>query len=112
MLLNRAYPLQIGNLGVARGIHHIERIDRRAGLGVNSKKRDQNVLTIETAEHIIKQTDTVRDLKFNQGVSRMRFVVDRDSRGKFNANGRAKTRALRLFDRWHKIEGFVLECAA
>src|SRR2546423_11015911 len=112
MLLNCAYPLQIGNLRAAGGIHHIERVDRCAGLSVNSKKRDQNILAIKAAEHIIKQSDTVRGLKFNQGVSRMRLVVDRDPRGKFNANGRAKARALRLFDRWHEIEAFVLECAA
>src|SRR6266550_5183744 len=112
MLLDRPYPLQIGNLCVTEGIHRIERIDCRAGLGINSKKRDQDILAIKAAEHIIKQSDTVRGLKFNQGVSRMRLVVDRDPRGKFNADGRAKARALRLFDRWHEIEAFVLECAA
>src|SRR5436190_461005 len=92
--------------------HHIEGVDRCAGLSVNSKKRDQNILAIKTAERIIKQSDTVRGLKFNQRVSRMRLVVDRDARGKFNADGQANAQELRFFDRWHKIEAFVLECAA
>ena len=39
----------------------------------------------------------------------MRFVVDGDARGKFNADGRAKARALGFFNRWAKIEGLVLE---
>src|SRR5438477_10283392 len=112
MLLDRPYPLQIGNLCVTESIHRIKRIDRRAGLGTNSKKRDQDILAIKAAEHIIKQSDTVRGLKFNQRVSRMRFVVDGDARGKFNADGRAKARALCFFDRRHKIKAFVLECAA
>src|SRR5216684_4214446 len=110
MLLNRPYPLQIGNFRVTEGVYRVERVDRRTGLGINSKKRDQDILAVKTAKHIIKQSDTVRGLKFNQCVSRVRFVVDGDARGKFNAHGRAKARALRFLDRWAKIEGLVLEC--
>src|SRR5215471_1772804 len=111
MLLNRPYPLQICNFPVTDGIHRIQRIDRRTGLGINSKKRDQDILAIKAAKHIIKQSDTVRGLKFNQCVNRVRFIVDGDAHWKFNADGRAKARALRFFDRWAKIEGLVLECS-
>src|SRR5437762_7414978 len=112
MLLNDPNPLRIGDLGMAGAVHHIECVDRRASLGINSRKRHQNIFAIEAAQYIVKQTDAVRCLKLNERVSRMRFVVDRDASWKFNSYRGTTARALRFFDRWDEIEALVLECSA
>src|SRR5512132_622926 len=112
MLLNDPDPLRIGDLGMAGAVHHIERVDRRASLCVNSRKRHQNIFAIKTTQHIIKQTDPVRGLKLNERVSRMRLVVDRDASRKFNSDRGATARALRFFDRWDEVKALVLECSA
>ena len=96
---------------MAGAVHHVQCVDRRASLGVNSRKRHQNIFAIETAQHIIKQTDPVRGLKLNERVSRMRFVVDRDASRKVNSHRGTMARALRFFDRWNKVEALVLECS-
>src|SRR5215510_8364667 len=111
MLLNDSDPLRIGDLRMAGVIHHVQCIDRRASLGVNSKKRHQDVFAIEAAQHIIKQTNPVGGLKLNQRVSRMRLVVDGYASWKFNSHRGPTKRPLRLFDRCHEIEALVLECS-
>src|SRR6266513_1955467 len=112
MLLNDPNPLRIGDLGMAGAVHHVECVDRRASLGINSRKRHQNIFAIEAAKYIVKQTDAVRCLKLNERVSRMRFVVDRDASRKFNSRRGATARALRFLDRWDEVEALILECSA
>src|SRR6266480_4750739 len=112
MLLNDPNPLRIGDLGMAGAVHHIECVDRRASLGVNSRKRYQDIFAIKAAEDIVKQTNAIRGLKLNERVGRMRFVVDRDASGKFNSHRGATARALRFFDGWDEVKAFVLECSA
>ena len=112
MLLNDPNPLRISDLGMAGAVHHVECVDRRASLCVNSRKRHQDIFAIEAAEDIVKQTDAVRGLKLNQRVSRMRFVVDRDASRKFNSHRGATARALRFFDGWDEVKALVLECSA
>lgn len=109
MLLNDPNPLRIGDLGMAGPVHHVQCVDRRASLGVNSRKRYQDIFAIEAAEDIVKQTDAVRGLKLNERVSGMRLVVDRDASGKFNSRCSATARALRFFDGWDKVKALVLE---
>src|SRR6266568_3442688 len=112
MLLNGPNPLRIGDLGMARAVHHVECVDRRASLCVNSRKRHQDIFAIEAAEDVVKQTDPVRGLKLNERVSRMRLVVDRDASRKFNSHRGATARALRFFNGWDEVEALVLECSA
>src|SRR5205814_3599007 len=112
MLLNDPNPLRIGDLGMAGAVHNVECVDRRASLGINSRKRHQNIFAIEAAKYIVKQTDAVGCLKLNERVSRMRFVVDRDASRKFNSNSGAAVRALRFLDRREEVEELVLECSA
>ena len=112
ILLNNPDTLRIGDLGMAGAVHHVQCVDRRACLGINSRKRHQDIFAIEAAQHIVKQTNTVRGLKLNERVSRMRFVVDRDASRKFNSLCGATARALRFFDRWEEVEALVFECSA
>ena len=112
MLLNDPDPLRIGDLGMAGAVHYVQCVDRRASLGVNPRKRHQNIFAVEAAEDIVKQTDAIRGLKLNERVSRMRLVVDCDASRKFNSHGGASARALRFFDGWNEIKAFVLECPA
>src|SRR6266700_1000777 len=97
---------------MAGAVYHVECVDRRACLCVNSRKRYQDIFAIEAAYDIVKQTDAVRGLKLNERVSRMRLVVDRDASRKFNSHRGATARALRFFDGWDKVEALVLECSA
>ena len=110
MLLNDPNPLGIGDLGMAGAVHHVQCIDRRASLCINSRKRHQDIFAIEAAEDIIKQTDAVRGLKLNQRISRMRLVVDRDAGREFNSHSGATARALRLFDGCSEVKALVREC--
>src|SRR6476620_7505443 len=112
MLLNDPNPLRIGNLGMARAVHHVQFVDRRASLGVNSRKRYYDIFAIQAAKDIVKQTDPVGGLKFDERVSRMRVVVDCDSSRKFNSHRGARARALRFFDGWCEVKALALECAA
>src|SRR4030095_13063663 len=112
ILLNDPDPLRVGDLRMAGAIHHVQCVDRRASLGVNSRKSHQNIFALETAQHIIKQTDPVRGLNLNERVSRMRFVVDRDASRKVNSHRGTMARVLRFFDRWNEVEALVLECSA
>ena len=112
MLLKDPDPMQISDLGMGGAVHHVECVDRRASLGVNSRKRHQDIFAIETAQYIIKQTDSVWRLKLHECVSRMRFVVDGDASWKFNSHRGTTARALRFFDGWDEVEALVLECSA
>src|ERR687891_263724 len=109
MLLKDPDPLGIGDLRMGGTVHRIECVDRRASLGVNSRKRHQDIFAIETAKDIVKQTDAVRGLKLNERVRWMRLVVDRDASWKFDSHRGATGRALRFFDGWDEIEALVLE---
>src|SRR5262249_32940098 len=112
MLLNDPNPLRIGDLGMAGAVHHVQCVDRRACLGVNSRKRYQDIFAIEAAEDVVKEADTVRGLNLNKRVSRMRLVVDRDASRKFNSYSGVTARALRFFDGWDEVKTLVLECSA
>ena len=109
MLLNRPDAVGIRDLGMSGAVHHIQRIDGRASLGVNTRKRDQNIFAIETAQDVVKQTDPVGGLNLNKRVRRMRLVVDGNARRKFNRWREMTALALRLFDQWQKIEALVFE---
>src|SRR4029453_5626782 len=97
---------------MAGAVYHVECVDRRASLGVNSRKRHQNIFAIEATQHIIKQTDPVRGLKLNERVRRMRFIVECDTSRKFNSHRSRTARALRFFDWWAEVEGLGLEGSA
>src|SRR4029077_4991965 len=112
MLLNDPYSLRIGDLGMAGAVHHVQCVDRRASLGINSRKRHQNIFAIEATQHIIKQTDPVRGLKLNERVRRLRFIIERDASRKFNSHRSRTARALRFFDGWGEVKALVLECSA
>src|SRR5437667_6241038 len=109
MLLNRPDAVGIRDLGMSGAVNHIQRIDGRASLGVNTRKRDQNIFAIETAQDVVKQTDPVGGLNLNKRVRRMRLVVDGNARRKFNRWREMTALALRLFDQWQKIEALVFE---
>src|SRR3954452_14494453 len=109
MLLNDPNPLRIGDLGMAGAVHNVECVDRRTSLGLNSRKRHQNIFEIEAAKYIVKQSDAVRCLKLNERVSQMRFVVDRDASRKFNSHSGAAAQAPRFFNGWEQVEALVLE---
>jgi len=112
MLLDDPNPLRIGDLGMARAVHHVQCVDRRASLGVNSRKRYYDIFAIEAAKDIVKQTDAIRGLKLHERVSWMRLVVDRDASRKFNSHTGARARALRFFNGWDEIKALVLESPA
>src|SRR6187551_3136653 len=94
---------------MAGAVHDVECVDRRAGLGINSRKPHKYIFAVEAAEHIVKQTDAVRGLKLDERVSRKRFVVDRDARWKLDSDCGATARALRFFDGWIEVEVLVLK---
>src|SRR6266542_3191176 len=98
MLLDHPDPVRIAELGVIGAVHHIKRINRRAGLRVNTRQRDQNIFAIKTAQHVVEQSEPVRSLNLNERVSWMRFVVDGDARRKFNRWRETTALALGLFD--------------
>src|SRR6476661_8893928 len=112
MLLNDPNPLRIVNLAMVRAVHYVQCVDRGASLRVNSGKRHQDIFAIEAAEDIVKQTDPVRGLKFNERISWMRLVVDCDTSRKFNSHRGARARALRFFDGWREVKALVLKCSA
>src|SRR4029079_9106830 len=112
MLLNDANPLRIGDLRVAGGVDHVQRVDGCARLRVNSIKRYYDIFAVEAAEDIVKQTDAVWRLKLNERVSRMRLVVDCNARRKFNSYCGTTARAFRFFDGRCEVKALVLEGSA
>ena len=98
MLLDHPDPVRIGDFGVVGAVHHIQRINRRAGLRVNTRQRDQNIFAIKVAQHVVEHSEPVRSLNLNERVGRMRFVIDGDSRRKFDYWRETTALAFRLFD--------------
>jgi hypothetical protein len=98
MLLNQLDAIGIRDFGMGGTVHHMQRINGRASLRVDTRKRDQNIFAIKAAQHVVEQTDPVRRLNLNKRVRRMRFVIDGNARWKFNAWHATTALALRLFN--------------
>src|SRR6476469_9319919 len=108
MLLNDPNPLRIVNLAMVRAVHYVQCVERGASLRVTSGKRHQDICAIEAAEDVVKQTDPVRGLKFNERISWVRLVIDCYASRKFNSHRGARARALRFFDGWDKVKALIL----
>src|SRR5213596_1782630 len=98
MLLDRPDPVRIGDLGITGAVHHIQGINRSAGLRVNTRERDQNVFAIETVQHVVKQSEPVWSLNLNERVAWVCSAIDGNAGRKFNCRPETTALALRLFD--------------
>src|SRR5262249_24942480 len=100
MLLDRPDPVRIGDLGMTGAVHHVQRVNRSAGLRVNTRERVKNVFAIETVQHVVKQSEPVWSLNLNERVSGMHLVIDGDASRKFDCRSKATALAPGLFDQW------------
>ena len=98
MLLDHPDPVRIGDLGVVGTVHHVQRINCSASLGVNTRQRDQNIFAIKTVQHVVEQSEPVRSLNLNERVAWVCSAIDGNARRKFNCRPETTALALRLFD--------------
>src|SRR5436190_23042691 len=79
-------PRRIGDFSAGRSIRDVERVDRRAFFRTDARERDGNVLLAEGGEQFVKQSEPIRRLDLDKGVSRMRFIFHSDAGGKTKAD--------------------------